>query len=78
MIGEPRQPPDETMDLGRRGPLWRDDIEDEYGEAAVVGTVGDRAQGARRGGRGLRGGGAGDDALAGARSLRPRARGVAM
>src|SRR5271166_2928105 len=39
MIDEPRQAPDESMDLDRLGALWRGEITDEYGEAAVVGTV---------------------------------------
>jgi anthranilate phosphoribosyltransferase len=39
MIDEPRQPPDATMDLSRLAALWRGEIEDEYGEAAVVGTL---------------------------------------
>jgi len=39
MLGEPRQKPDETMDLSRLGALWRGEIEDEYAEAAVIGTV---------------------------------------
>ncbi len=39
MIAEPRQTPDKSMDLARLGALWRGEIEDEYGEAAVVGTL---------------------------------------
>ena len=39
MIDEPRQAPDESMDLSRLAALWRGDLEDEYGEAAVVGTL---------------------------------------
>lgn len=39
MIAEPRQVPDESMDLARLGALWRGEILDEYGEAAVVGTL---------------------------------------
>ena len=39
MIAEPRQAPDESMDLARLGALWRGEIDDEYGEAAVVGTL---------------------------------------
>ena len=39
MIAEPRQAPDQSMDLDRLGALWRGEIEDEYGEAAVVGTL---------------------------------------
>ena len=38
-IDEPRQPPDESMDLARLAALWRGDSADEYGEAAVVGTL---------------------------------------
>jgi anthranilate phosphoribosyltransferase len=30
---------DETMDISRLGQLWRGDIEDEYGQAAVTGTA---------------------------------------
>ena len=39
MIDEPRQAPDAAMDLSRLPALWRGAIEDEYGEAAVVGTL---------------------------------------
>ena len=40
MIDEPRQAPDEIDGpLPPRAPVWRGDIEDEYGEAAVVGTL---------------------------------------
>ena len=39
LIDDPRQPPDASMDLTRLAALWRGDIEDEYGEAAVVGTL---------------------------------------
>ncbi len=39
MIVEPRQVPDESMDLTRLGALWRGEVDDEYGEAAVVGTL---------------------------------------
>jgi anthranilate phosphoribosyltransferase len=39
MIDEPRQAPAESMDLSRLPALWRGDVEDEYGEAAVVGTL---------------------------------------
>ncbi len=38
-IDEPRQAPDESMDLARLAALWRGDVEDAYGEAAVVGTL---------------------------------------
>jgi anthranilate phosphoribosyltransferase len=37
-IGDPRQPPDETMEIDRLARVWRGDA-DEYGEATVVGTV---------------------------------------
>ncbi len=36
---EPRQAPDESMDLTRLAALWRGEIGDEYGEAAIVGTL---------------------------------------
>lgn len=39
MIAQPRQTPDESMDLSRLGALWRGEIEDDYAEAAVVGTL---------------------------------------
>jgi len=39
MMTEPRQTPDESMDLARLRALWRGEILDEYGEAAVVGTL---------------------------------------
>ena len=39
MIDEPRQVPDDSMVLSRLLALWRGAIEDEYGEAAVVGTL---------------------------------------
>ena len=38
-IDEPRQAPDESMRLSRLAALWRGAIDDEYGEAAVVGTL---------------------------------------
>jgi anthranilate phosphoribosyltransferase len=38
-IAEPRQPPDESMDLNRLGAVWRGEITDEYGEAAIIGTL---------------------------------------
>jgi anthranilate phosphoribosyltransferase len=37
-IGDPRQPPDETMEIDRLMDVWRG-AADEYGEATVVGTV---------------------------------------
>ena len=39
MIAEPRQAPDDSMDLARVGALWRGESTDDYGEAAVVGTL---------------------------------------
>ncbi len=36
---ESRQTPDESMDLTRLAALWRGEIGDEYGEAAIVGTL---------------------------------------
>jgi hypothetical protein len=36
---EPRQAPDEAMDLDRLEAVWRGAEADEYGEAAVVGTI---------------------------------------
>jgi anthranilate phosphoribosyltransferase len=39
VIDEPRQAPAESMDLSRLPALWRGEIDDEYGEAAVVGTL---------------------------------------
>ncbi len=39
LIAEPRQAPDEAMDLARLGAVWRGEIGDEYGEAAVIGTL---------------------------------------
>jgi anthranilate phosphoribosyltransferase len=37
-IGDPRQAPDETMEIDRLARVWRG-AADEYGEATVVGTV---------------------------------------
>jgi anthranilate phosphoribosyltransferase len=37
-IGDPRQPPDETMEIDRLIDVWRG-AADEYGEATVIGTV---------------------------------------
>jgi anthranilate phosphoribosyltransferase len=39
MIPEPRQAPDEAMDLARLGAVWRGEFEDEYAEAAISGTL---------------------------------------
>jgi hypothetical protein len=36
---EPRQLPDEAMDLSRLLGVWRGDILDAYAEAAVTGTL---------------------------------------
>jgi anthranilate phosphoribosyltransferase len=38
-VFEPRQAPDETMDLDRLEAVWRGSQADEYGEASVVGTA---------------------------------------
>ena len=39
ILPEPRQAADEEMDIGRLVGLWHGDIEDDYAEAAVTGTV---------------------------------------
>jgi anthranilate phosphoribosyltransferase len=39
IVLEPRQTPDESLDLARLGALWRGEADEEYGEAAVVGTL---------------------------------------
>jgi len=39
MIDNPRQAPDDSMDLSRLAALWRGAVDDAYGEAAVVGTL---------------------------------------
>ena len=39
MIDEPRQGPDENMDLSRLGRVWRGECVDEYAEAAITGTL---------------------------------------
>jgi anthranilate phosphoribosyltransferase len=39
LLAEARQPHDEALDPGRLVALWRGKIEDEYGTAAVVGTM---------------------------------------
>jgi anthranilate phosphoribosyltransferase len=39
MIDDPRQAPDESMDLARLGALWRGENSDDYGESAVIGTL---------------------------------------
>jgi anthranilate phosphoribosyltransferase len=39
LLPEPRQQAEEDMDLGRLTALWRGEITDEYGEAAIWGTL---------------------------------------
>ncbi len=39
LLPEPRQGAEEEMDLGRLAALWRGEITDEYGEAAISGTL---------------------------------------
>jgi anthranilate phosphoribosyltransferase len=39
MMAEPRRPPDALMDPARLGAAWRGEIVDEYGEAAIQGTL---------------------------------------
>jgi anthranilate phosphoribosyltransferase len=39
IIPEPRQTPEENMDLSRLAALWNGEITDEYAEAAITGTV---------------------------------------
>ncbi len=39
LLPEPRQTAEEEMDLGRLLALWRGEITDEYGEAAIWGTL---------------------------------------
>lgn len=39
MFSGPRHLKDEAMDLSRLGKLWRGEVEDEYGQAATVGTA---------------------------------------
>src|SRR5208337_1267610 len=39
LLPEPRQPAEDEMDLGRLLALWRGDATDEYGEAAIWGTL---------------------------------------
>jgi anthranilate phosphoribosyltransferase len=38
-MDEPRQAPDESMEIGRLLSLWRGEASDAYGEAAVIGTM---------------------------------------
>ena len=39
LLPEPRQAPEAELDLGRLVALWRGEITDEYGEAAIWGTL---------------------------------------
>ena len=39
LLPEPRQAPEAELDLGRLAALWRGEITDEYGEAAIWGTL---------------------------------------
>ncbi len=39
LLPEPRQPADEQMDIAALGQLWRGEIEIDYAEAAVTGTL---------------------------------------
>ncbi len=39
LLPEPRQAPQEEMELGRLLALWRGEMPDEYGEASVTGTL---------------------------------------
>ncbi len=39
IMDDPRQPPDQSMDLARLGAVWRGEIDDAYGEAAIIGTL---------------------------------------
>ena len=39
LLDDPRQAPEEDMNLDRLLALWRGEIEDIYGEAAVTGTL---------------------------------------
>ncbi len=39
LTADPRQPVDEEMDVQRLAALWRGEIEDEYGQASVTGTL---------------------------------------
>ena len=39
LTADPRQPVDEEMDVQRLAALWRGEIEDEYGQASVCGTL---------------------------------------
>ncbi|WP_374544752.1 glycosyl transferase family protein [Rhodoblastus sp.] len=39
LMEEPRQLPDETMDISRLRAVWRGSLRDDYAEAAIVGTL---------------------------------------
>jgi anthranilate phosphoribosyltransferase len=39
LMEEPRQPPDDAMDLPRLLAVWRGEARDDYAEAAVIGTL---------------------------------------
>ena len=39
MMAEPRRAPETLMDPTRLGAVWRSEIGDEYGEAAIQGTL---------------------------------------
>jgi anthranilate phosphoribosyltransferase len=39
LLPEPRQSPEEAMDIGRLLGLWRGDFSDDYGEASITGTL---------------------------------------
>ncbi len=39
IMEEPRQSPDEAMDIGRLNAVWRDETSDDYALAAIVGTL---------------------------------------
>ena len=39
IMDEPRQPADENMDIANLAAVWRGEIANEYGEAAVIGTL---------------------------------------
>jgi anthranilate phosphoribosyltransferase len=39
VLVEPRQEPDDAMDLPRLGAVWRGDVVDAYADAAVAGTI---------------------------------------
>lgn len=39
LLADPRLTPDEEMDLARLSAMWRGEIEDDYAEAAITGTL---------------------------------------